>query len=324
MLYDKPSTTIAQQAELLRSRGMTCSDPDLMERWLLTVGYYRLSAYWLPYETKPENGATRSKQFVSGTRFEEIIEIYVFDRKLRLLVTEAIERIEISVRSRWTNRLSLECGAHAHLAPENYSKGYEHARMVAALGGRAEQSAEVFVEHYREKYTRPYMPPLWAVTELMTFGELSKWVSATRDPKIKSAIARDLGLPTSETLEGTLQLLAYIRNICAHHSRLWNRRTVKRLPIIKRYAKDLVLCRLTTPQGPQQSTENQIYNALVVIINLLKHQSADTSFPARLRALIEERSVAQQAAMGFPPDWRDRPCWLLPVDPAIEADTATA
>ena len=234
MRFEKQPSTIEQQITLLRERGMALGDEAVARRWLETVGYYRLSAYWPPFEETPTDGRTRSKAFRTGTTFEDVIDIYTFDRKLRLLVTEAIERVEINVRARWTNRVTLAHGAHAHMDPTLLDSGWKHARWLANISERAGESREVFVEHYKRKYDEPYLPPLWAVTELTTFGELSKWVEATGDAKLRGAVAKDLGLPTQEVLTGTLQLLSYVRNVCAHHGRLWNRRTVKRLPNIKR------------------------------------------------------------------------------------------
>lgn len=304
MLYDKPATTIEEQISLLRDRGMA-GDSELLRRWLETVGYYRLSAYWLPFEIQPAADATRSKTFPEGTQFADIVDIYVFDRKLRLLVTEAIERVEIALRARWTNRMTLAHGAHAHLQREHFASGYNHVALLSQMCARVESSSEVFVEHYRRKYDEPFLPPLWMVTELMTFGELSRWFVATKDPKVKDAVAKDLGLPSREVLDGTLQLLSYIRNICAHHGRLWNRHTVKRLPFIKRFKDDLVV----ETNGDQRQSSNQIYNALVALVHLMRRQSPDTTFPARLVELISTRSATQQRAMGFPGDWLDRPCW---------------
>ena len=175
------------------------------ETWLETVGYYRLSAYWLPFELPPPPGQTRSKRFAEGTSFDQVIERYVFDRKLRLLLLEAIERVEIHVRSRWTYHLAHAHGAHAHLRASAFRGARVHTELLAKLARSAEKSDETFIAHYRTKYTDPYLPPLWAVTELMTFGELSRWVQITRDLPIKAAVTRDLGLPTVEITDGVLQ-----------------------------------------------------------------------------------------------------------------------
>lgn len=307
--YNHPPTTIDQQMRLLRDRGMI-GDETLMRRWLETVGYYRLSAYWLPFEISPTAGQTRSKIFNAGTRFSDIVDIYVFDRKLRLLVMEGIDRFEIAVRARWTNRFSLAHGSHAHMHHMHFNNGFKHAQMYGKIAHTAEQSREVFVEHYRSKYTDPHLPPLWQITELMTLGEISKWVECTKDNKLKGELARDLGLPNKETLEGTLQLLSYIRNICAHHGRLWNRRTVKRAPNIRQFRSEMDI----DTTGSQHQPRNSIYNVLVILSKSLRHQSPDTTFPLRVRTLAETRSRSQRRAMGFPDDWSLRPLWRAPHD----------
>jgi abortive infection bacteriophage resistance protein len=256
--YQHLPTTIDEQIEFLRSRGIV-GDEDLMRRWLKTVGYYRLSAYWLPWELPPADRETRSKRFPAGTNFKDIIDIYIFDRQLRLLIMEAIDRFEIAVRARWTNLFSLAHGAHAHMDYTNFQNGFDYARMFSKISTTVEQSSEVFIEHYRKKYTSPYLPPLWQITELMTLGEISMWVKAAKDNNMKDAVAKDLGLPNKETMEGTLQLLSYVRNICAHHGRLWNRRTVKRAPNIKSFRHDMDI----EVNGNQHQPRNSVYNVLV-------------------------------------------------------------
>lgn len=312
--YQHLPTTIDEQIHLLQSRGIE-GDPEFMRRWLTTVGYYRLSAYWLPWELPPQNGKTRSKQFPPETPFDEFVDIYMFDRKLRLLAMEAIDRFEIAVRARWTNRFSLAHGAHAHMEPSNFANGFEHARMYGKIVQTAQSSREVFIEHYKRKYTEPFLPPLWQVTELMTLGEISIWTKATKDNRLKDSIARELGLPNKETLEGALQLLSYVRNICAHHGRLWNRRTVKRAPNIRLFRDDMTV----EVRGRQNQPENTIYNVLVILGRTLRHQTPDTTFPNRVRKAVESRPEWQQRAMGFPVDWRARPLWRSDFTPPIGA-----
>lgn len=198
-------------------------------------------------------------------------------------------------------------GAHAHLNHLLFSGALNHAEQLVRLARSVEKSEETFVVHYKGKYSDPYSPPLWAATELMTLGELSKWFQATKDNSIKSQVGRDLGLPTKEIVEGVLQVLSYVRNICAHHGRLWNRRTVKRLPKIKRYKNDLVLLK----EDGQEQNDNRLYNVLVVLLYLMDQQATDSTLRHRLRDLIEDQSDADRTAMGFPTDWRTRPVWSV-------------
>jgi abortive infection bacteriophage resistance protein len=307
--FDKVATTVEQQMQLLLGRGMTCGDLAMMQAFLTTVGYYRLSAYWLPLELPPAEGQTRSKSFPPGVTFEQVVATYIFDRKLRLAMMEGIERIEIAVRSQWTNRMTLAYGPHAHMNAAHFNCPIRYAERLVKLNRDVGNSNEVMIKHYRKNYERPELPPLWSVTETMTIGDLSKWLAETRDPRLQSAVARDLGLPARELLIGSLEVFSLIRNICAHHGRLWNRRLVKRLPFVRRLKDDLVV------EGKagtgQMQLSNLIYNPMVVLLHLLHHQNTDTGFPKRLKELVETVGDHERALMGFPADWRARPAWRL-------------
>lgn len=166
------------------------------------------------------------------------------------------------------------------------------------------ESKETFITYYKSKYTSPDCPPLWAVTELMTLGELSKWFQLTKDNSVKSSVGHDLDLPTQSIIESILQVLSYVRNICAHHGRLWNRRLVKRVPYIRNFKEDLII-QLT--HGKQSQLDNRIFNVMVVILKLLHHQVTDSMFPNRLKELVETVSDNDRETMGFPQNWRERP-----------------
>lgn len=312
MQYNKPGTSIDDQAALLLQRGLVCPDVEHLKRCLYAIGYYRLGAYWLPFEQSAPAGQTRSKNFLPGVRIDDVMAIYIFDRHLRMIIMEAIERIEIAIRSRWTNRITLAHGSHAHLDPQLFSDPWAHAASVAKLARDVGQSHEVFIKHYKDKYTAPFMPPLWAVTETMTLGDLSKWYAATKDLKVKDGVAKDLGLPSREVLESALQVFSLVRNISAHHGRLWNRRMVKRLPAVRRWAADIVLEPPGAAGGGQNQPQNLVYNVLVALLHMLHHQNMDSTFPARLKGLVEGVTNSQRVAMGFPADWRARPAWNLP------------
>ena len=267
------------------------------------IGYYRLSAYWLPFEDPPPPGQTRSKKFSNGTTWDDVIDLYSFDRKLRLLVMDGIDRVEVAIRSSWTNRFTLAHGSHPHLDAALFSNGYTHARMIAQIAANVEKSKEVFVEHYREKYDTPYLPALWSVSEIITIGQLSMWFSNTKDASVRDSVARDVGLPTKETVEGVLHAIALVRNICAHHGRLWNRRFVKRIPMIRRLGPELV----TEP--PQGQPQNLIYNVLVVLLHMMRAQGGGSDCRAALISLLATTTHERQASMGFPADWQTRPIW---------------
>jgi abortive infection bacteriophage resistance protein len=116
MQYNKPALSISDQAQLLLDRGLICDDRTRLEHYLSNIGYYRLSAYLLPFEQPSVSGNSRNHKLQPGTTFQQLLELYVFDRKLRLLVMEAIERIEVAARTRWASAMALRHGSHAHMS----------------------------------------------------------------------------------------------------------------------------------------------------------------------------------------------------------------
>lgn len=311
MHYDKPALSIADQAQLLLDRGLVCHDRQRLEHYLSNIGYYRLSAYLLPFEHPSANGNSRNHKLQPGTTFQQVLDLYVFDRKLRMLVMEAIERIEVAARTRWASAMALQHGSHAHMNADLFKNPWQHASDIARISNDLKDSNETFVVHYRSKYKAPYLPPIWAVVETMTLGALSRWIASTNDNKVKQDVAKTLGMPTIEILEQVLHALTPVRNISAHHARLWNRRFILLLPNIKRLHGQLITETIKTPSGETQTPlTREIYNILVVIQYLMKHLSPNSTWIARLAQHIETLAVEHQTAMGFPADWKIRAPWL--------------
>jgi len=116
--YSKPPLNIPDQLQQLRDRGLLVGSDDLALNALELIGYYRLSAYWLFFEEPPASGETRSHRFKPGSTFEQVIDLYNKDRLIRLLVIDAIERIEIAARSAWVQEMSIKHGPHCYLDPQ--------------------------------------------------------------------------------------------------------------------------------------------------------------------------------------------------------------
>lgn len=171
MRYDKPALSIADQVARLQQRGLQCADEARVQHYLTHIGYYRLSAYWLPFEQPATDGQPRDHQFQPGTNFEQVLSLYIFDRQLRLLVMEAIERIETAIRTHWAHALAMRHGPHAHLDASLFKSPWQHASDIARMAGDLQDSSETFIAHYRRQYSEPYLPPIWAVVETLTLGQ---------------------------------------------------------------------------------------------------------------------------------------------------------
>lgn len=173
MRFEKPALTVEQQVELLERRGLAIPDRDRAAHYLTHINYYRLRAYWLSFEEEAGDGGHR---FRAGASFEDALALYLFDRKLRLLVLDAIERVEVAVRTRWAYVLALRYGSHAYLREEIFQEAWKHARCLEGLTEEIGRSHETFIDHYRSTYAEPALPPIWAACEVMSFGQLSKWM----------------------------------------------------------------------------------------------------------------------------------------------------
>lgn len=303
MRYAKAPLAIDDQAYRLLDRGLVCDDPERLKHYLAHIGYYRLSAYWLPFEHPSTQTNTRNHSFFPGTTFNQVLSLYIFDRKLRLLVMDAIERIEVAVRTRWSGAMALRHGAHAQMNSSLFKNPWQHVRDLAKVVSDLEGSSETFVAHYRERYTEPFLPPIWAVVETMSLGTLSRWFKNTQDNQVKKEVMQGLHMPTIEILESVLHALTPVRNICAHHGRLWNRRFAISLPDIKRLAP-----RMVHSSAPKHRAHH-LFNFLVVIEFLMSTINPRGSWKSRLMKLLGTVTENELRAMGFPEDWQTREPW---------------
>ncbi len=308
MKYTKPPLSISEQITRLQVRSLIISDTEKAKNYLTHIGYYRLSAYFIPFEQTGRSGQ-RNHHFKPNTHFQNIIDLYIFDRKLRLFIMEAIERIEVSTRTTWASELALEnSNSHAYIESSFFKAPKKHQYMLDRASKELHKSQEIYVLHYKSKYTKPDLPPIWAMVESLSFGSLSHWVELTTSTKVKSSIAKKLGLPNINTMEKILHILTYVRNLCAHHSRVWNRRLTLQLPYIKHFKSDMEREAISSKTHHEQSTR-EIYNYLVVLAHLMKKIQPNTTWIKRLVAHIQTLDEKHHIKMGFPSSWQTKPLW---------------
>lgn len=295
MKFTKPATRFAEQIAKLKARGMSIPDEARAEHYLGHLNYYRLTGYWLPFESDH-----KTHTFKPGTTFDDVLSLYVFDRELRLLVLDAIERVEVSVRTQFAYHLAHRYGAHVLLNEDVFVDAGRHRRLVSDLQSDVAQSGEVFMQHLRDTYSDA-LPPVWACVEVMSFGQLSKWVAAIKRRIDKNQIAHVYDMD-EQNLTSFLHHLAIARNICAHHGRLWNREfgLTFRLPTHRPHK---VLAALNTKQP------RRLYNTLAMLCHMLDVVSGQHHFRQRLFNLMSTHPMATPSAMGFPSDWQKANFW---------------
>lgn len=314
-IYNKPPLTYTEQVELLSSRGMVIFDKQRTERHLANISYYRLSAYMLPYKQK-ENGKILDS-FQEGVTWDTVYNLYVFDRKLRLLVFDAIERLEVAIRAQIIYQLSHKYGSHWQDRPEIFTP----PKTITLRDGRTvimdvygdiqkhikeqlhNNKAEVFIQHYCNKYDTPINPPSWMSVEVMYFNHLSRICTGLKLRADINGIAAYFALPP-KTFCSWLHTINYIRNICAHHARLWNR-DMNIVPEKLAFSKSL-----DWVSSPDTVKRSKLYYFLCMLNYMLQTANPTSTFKHRIKDLLTEyQEVASLNAMGFQPDWMNEKMW---------------
>ncbi len=291
--YNKPATTYDQQAARLRSRGMIINDDAVAKFYLQHINYYRLTAYWLPFEL---NHTTH--QFKPNTRFEDVMALYNFDRELRLLMLDAIERIEVSARAQWAYCLGHRYGSHAHLNSALALNAYHWQKNKADLKKEVDRADEIFIQHLVATYSEE-LPPIWASCEVMSLGLLSKWYKNLGPMAARKAISSVYELDEN-VFQSWLHHIAVVRNNCAHHSRVWNR-DYSRLRTMHPHRNPAYLV-------GEFVGNHKLYNSIIMVLHLLDKISPQHHWRTKIRALLNANS-SWLVDMGFPNNWQTRPIW---------------
>ncbi len=294
MKYTKPALTISDQIKLLESRGLIIANKNRAEKYLANISYYRLSAYMYPFKD------LQTDKFVKGTTFESILDLYLFDRELRLLVFDAIERIEISFRTQLIYQPAIKGGAF-WFEDENFfddkNRLIEHLQK---LDNEVKQSYEVFIDHFFQKYDED-CPPVWISFEVVSLGLLSRFYQNLKFIDAKKEIARHFGLNNPRVFQSWIMSITYIRNICAHHARLWNRTLTNKPTILQSPIK--VWISDTNPNN------EKLYYFLCCLWYLLREINPENRFIEKLKILFAKYPNTPISSMGFPKNWEEERFW---------------
>lgn len=298
MQYTKPPLSIADQVSRLSARGLTISDTQYAEKTLKVISYYRLRAYTYPFQ----DNADPDHPFIHSVTFEEIIKLYDFDRDLRLMVFDAIERIEIALRTLIVYNYAMKFGSHWYQEPTHFRNTQYFDNDLASLDKEISRSDEEFIKHYFRTYHDPFRPPAWMSLEVATFTTLSKFYQNLSLCNEKIAIATCCGLKTF-ILENWMHILSNVRNICAHHSRLYNRRLSQAIKLPGYTYKNLWL-------SDNSIVDNtKMYAILCAITYLLDRMVPGHCFRGRISDLFDKYPNVHPRVLRFPIGWQNENFW---------------
>lgn len=336
--YPKPYLDIDQQLALLKIRGMIIPDEPKAKRYLRHIGYYRLSAYWYVTRAIGVDGK-KLDDFVPGTTFDDCLRLYIFDRKLRILCMDALGRIENTLKTSIALRLG-ERDKYAHLKPEFFASSFTNSKpkykvlrgkkieplVPAFLRGEAtydrwvrnhkkslkRAQAEVFVKHVRNQYDDCELP-IWMVANLWDMDAARSLMTGMQTGD-KLYIAKSLGLHNNngDIIVSWFKTLCLVRNICAHHGRLWNR-GLSKSPALGKVGDYPAIDLVRNTNGSRE----KIFSALTLIQILLNHISPNSNWKNRVYNLltVDTPNLTQglniETEMGFPENWRQHQFWNL-------------
>lgn len=344
--YNKPFLEIEDQISLLEKHGMSFRDKEEAFRKLQSIGYYRLSGYWYPFRLPKTGKGPRPSDFVQGTSFEEVLEIYNFDSRLRAAIFHAISPIEIAIRARIGYSLGQQ-GAFAHTNPSlldskwsepksqktrhhgcsNQCKWMEsdHHKWVRKQEKVEEISNEAFIAHFHRKYGDPL--PIWVATETMTFEQLNRLFNGMRQNDrqqiaIEFDLLQDDGSGDAHAFSSWMEHIRQTRNYCAHHARLWNRNHTAAISVPKNIDEMQHLkAKSETGQIAEELSRplTRIYGSLTLITFLLARVHPGNVYRDSIVSMVKEFTQEDDTrlkAMGFPENWEAQAIW----QPGYERD----
>jgi abortive infection bacteriophage resistance protein len=294
--YNKLPIKISEQVSKLKDRGLKFENESRAQNYLSNISYYRLRAYTYPFQ----DNLKENQPFNVDISFDQIIELYVFDRKLRLFIFESIEKIEVALRTQIIYHFAIRYGSHWQLKPELYRDQTRFIEHLESLQKESERSNETFISHYKSKYSDPKEPPSWMSLEVISLGLLSKIFQNLKKGPEKDAVTNHFGLKDVSIIENWMLCFSTLRNICAHHGRIWNRRLIQ----------------IKLPTHPTQSFHknksiytNKLYAVLSCITYVLKIIDPESTYSAQLKGLMKTCPLEQTKEMGFPENWLTEDLW---------------
>lgn len=296
----KPAKTIEEMIVLMRERGLIIPDESMLEKALYDNNYFRLSGYFRVFQKNPTHS---DNNFIDGTAANDFLIIYNLDSQLRSLILQGTALLEVTLRSHIAYELS--CDGHAYdYADEKFyridtSKISEEVKnrivdsLVQKINKWIDMSCEVYIKHFK-RMNEPI--PIWAAIETLPFDTISKILSYHTDRRAISTTYKSVGLsaPLNVNAE-TIHSIVYLRNLCAHHSRLWKRETTISAPVVKRAQKKYPLLSSTVKKRSIAAT-------LVPLMYTVDTINMSNEYSNKVLELLESDATFKDGIL-FPEHW---------------------
>ena len=285
----KKPTTFEEQIKLLEQKGIHITKLDTCRTFLSRTNYYRLSGYYLPFIKKDEG------QCFIPIDFERIQNIYTFDTELRNLISFAIEKIEVHIRTQLAYNHAHKYGSEGYMNSSSFNEKHNHSAYLKHVRTCIlENSNTLVVKHHNEHYDGHF--PIWVIIDFFSIGMLSYFYRGMKN-KDKARIAKGLYGVNYQTLESWLRCITDLRNRCAHYSRIyyWIFPATPKMPTGEKYIPtrrlfaQLYMLKMMYPEKDKWNDE-----FLKPLIKLIKKYKNDISlkhldFPYRWKSILKQK-----------------------------------
>ncbi|MGM9802075.1 MAG: Abi family protein [Candidatus Limisoma sp.] len=294
--FSKPYKDESELVALLQARGLAITNQSKAQHYLAHIGYYRLSAYMYPLLRVPKE----QHIYKSGSTFSKVMMLYRFDKKLRLLLFNEIEKIEVAVRSAIIKHgCEVTNDPFWITNPANFSNPVKFVKTLRLIEHELDHSKEEFITHFKETYSDPY-PPAWMLLETLPLGVVTNIYSNIKKKRIKKLVSQSFGLQV-DPFESWMTIITLTRNTCCHHARAWNKVYTIRATMPNRFTRPWI----TMPTNPLR-----IYFNMCIIKYFLNIISPGNDMLLKMQTLFAEYPEVDLGALGFPlGNWQDEPLW---------------
>lgn len=285
----KSPATISEQLEKLKTRGLIIEDEKFAHDTLETINYYRLVHYFSVFLDES------SQYYKKGTRFEDALRLYDFDKRLRTEIHLALEDIEVAVRAAVSNYHAHKYGAAGYLNTDSFDRRHNHKSFMNKIERMVDKNSDLsFVRHHNDKYGGKL--PLWVMMEMFSFGML---VFFYQDMKIhdRKEIAKYYFNLDSRHVENWLEKLSSMRNHCAHYNRIYGKSMHEELR------------QMTLLDSPREYEMGSSLFDYLLVMKLLLHRRGK-AWGERFAGFTEDlfrdyADIVKPEVLGFPVDWKD-------------------
>lgn len=277
--------------EFLKERGLQVRNDGKAASYAANIGYFRLMVYMFPFLKEPKDEFV----FKKGTTFGQILRVYDFDKKLRLLLFNEIEKIEIA----FSNAILYTMQSMTSDPHWMMKKEYVGEETLDFIKKEYNRSSEDFIVHFRKTLHMP-KAPAFTIAEILSFGTMT-WIYKSLPFKYRKDVARKFHL-NAPVLESWINLVVLTRNACCHHGRLWNR-------INNILTLDME--NMWRPWISPETDKRRIYYNICVIKYILDIISPGNDFKEKLLRLLDMFPEIDLRIMGFNPFWEEEPLWQI-------------